>query len=385
MSQDHSTDTGVPAVEQAPSPAALDTDAPVEELNQAKPQEQAEAQAPSPAPQSGDQTPAAPPRGGFAAGLIGGVAGTAVILAGMAAAWPFVRDQLLGADGTRIALLERQSDDLSQRLAQVQGQLGNQSDGAGATLLNSLSQRLSSVEQRLSSAAEDPRLSSLSQKMDQTVADNARLRDEMEKLRNTIPPEGLILRLAERAESAEKAAREISSQHAQAQALLLVVGQLRDAVERGDPYDFELHAVRRIAPAEEAAQLDVLAPSAVSGLPRRAALLNSLPLLAPTILRAGIIDDGGSLWDRALARLASLVVVRRIDGNGTDPASILARAQAAARDGDLAKAAQELGALEGPYAEKAAPWIKDAQARIAADRALSMLSADAMAISAKLN
>ena len=378
MSQDHSAETAVHVQDQtagepssaAPSPAALDTDAPVEEAA---------------ASVVSDSKPAAKPIGGFMAGLLGGAAVTLVALATVTVAWPLVRDQLLGADGNRLSLLERQSDELSQKVALLQGQVSNQSEGAGATLSNSLNQRLTSLEQRLSSADEDPRLSSLSQKMDQTTADNAHLRDEMGQLRNSIPPEGLILRLAERAESAEKAARDISSQHAQAQALLLVVGQLRDAIDRGDPYDFELHAARRVAPPEEAPQLDALDVSATTGLPRRAALLNSLPLMVPAILRAGLVQENGSLWQRALNRLASLVVVRRIDGTGNDTASVLARAQSAVRDGDLNKAILELSTLSGASAEKAAPWIKDAQARVAVDRALSMLAADAMAISAKAN
>lgn len=371
MSQDQSSANSVQTEDQAPSPTALDTDAPPAE---------AVAAAPAEKPKSEPR-----PAGGFASGLLGGAVATAVVVGGIAAAWPFVRDQLLGADGTRIAQLERQSDELTQKVALLQGQVSNQTDGAGATISNGLNQRLTSVEQRLNSADEDPRLTSLSKKLDEVTADNARTHDDVEKLRNALPPEGLILRLAERAESAEKAAREISSQHAQAQALLLVVGQLRDAVDRGDPYEYELRAVRRVAPPEEEAQLDALERGSAAGLPRRASLLNSLPLLAPTILRAGILPENGSIWQRAVARLASLVTVRRIDGTGSDTASVLARAQAAARDGDLAKAVQELSALDGSAAEAAAPWLKDAQARLAVDKALSMLSADAMAISGKLN
>ncbi|HVI50368.1 MAG TPA: mitofilin family membrane protein [Candidatus Sulfotelmatobacter sp.] len=383
MSQNQSTEHAAHAKEDAdaPSPAALDTDAPAEDVS-------SEAHA-SQQDSNEDDAPARPRAaavgGAFVNGALGGAAITVVVAAGVVAAWPMIKGPLLGADGSRLAVLERQTDELSQKVALLQGQVSNQSDGAGATLATGTNQRLNAIEQRLNSADEDPRLSSLSQKMDQTAADNAKMREELTQLRNTIPPEGTILRLAERAESAEKAAREISSQHAQAQALLLAVGQLRDAVDRGDPYDFELRAVRRITPPEEAATLDILAATAASGLPRRAALLNTFPLLAPGILRASVLPAGDGLWQRALTKLASLVSIRRIDGTGKDTASILARTEAAIRDGDLAKAAQELSALEGEPAAKADPWIRDAQARIAADRALSALSADAMADAAKLN
>lgn len=351
MSQDHSEENTVHAEE--PSPSAPEI-VPVPDEGKAEPR----------------------PAGGFAAGLMGGGAAALVMAAVIATVWLLLRDQLPGADGARIARLEQESGALSQKMTQLQGQTAAPSDDGA--MIAGLNQRLSSVEQRLSGADEDPRLAALSKKMDG-------VHDDVEKLRNAIPPEGLILRLAERAESAEKAAREISSQHAQAQALLLVVGQLRDAVDRGDPYEYELHAVRRVAPPEEEVQLDALEGAASTGLPRRAALLNSLTLLAPTILRAGVIAENGSIWRRAAARLASLVTVRRIDGTGDDTASVLARAQTAARDDDLAKAVQELSALGGAPSEVAAPWIRDARARITVDKALSMLSADVMAISGKPN
>lgn len=327
---------------------------------------------------SGKTVEAKPVNAGFANGLLGGAAVSLLVVGGLVAGWPLIKDQVLGMDGSRLANLERQSDELSQKVALLQGSLPSQANGE-TSLAASFNQRLASVEQRLSNAADDPRLTSMSQKLDQSSADNAKLHDEMASLRNAIPPEGTILRLAERAESAEKAAREISSQHAQSQALLLVVGQLRDAIDRGDSYELELHAARRVAPPEETSALDSLSANAANGIPRRAALLNSFPVLVPSILRATIVPQGDALWQRALAKLAALVTIRRIDGQGNDTASVLARAEMAVRDGDLAKAAQELTALDGAPAETAAPWIKDALARTAADHALSELAATAIA------
>lgn len=386
MSQDQSREHATQASEEtsAQAPAKADTPTP--------PSSQDDETLSADAENQNDPTAVSGPKSGkpvfgsaFVHGLLGGAAISVIVAAGLTGAWPLLKDQILGSEGRRLANLERQTDDLSQKLALLQGEISNQTEGAGASAATGVNQRLNAIEQRLSAADEDPRLASLSQKMDQTAADNAKIHDEMTQLRNAIPPEGTILRLAERAESAEKAAREISSQHAQAQALLLAVGQLRDAVDRGDPYDFELRAVRRVAAPEESPILETLDSGAANGLPRRASLLNSFPLLAPAILRASLLPAEDGLWQRALAKLTSLVSVRRIDGTGTDTASVLSRAGAAIRDGDLAKAVQELSALEGQPAAKAAPWIQDAKARIAADRALSALSADVMAAAAKLD
>ncbi|HLN22915.1 MAG TPA: mitofilin family membrane protein, partial [Patescibacteria group bacterium] len=215
-------------------------------------------------------------------------------------------------------------------------------------------------------------------KTDQTAEDLTRLNGAIDGLRRAMPPEGTILRLAERAEQAEKAVRDVAAQQQSAQALLLVVGQLREAIDRGDPYDIELRAARRIAPAEEAPSLDALTASASTGVARRDALVADFPALASAIVRAEFAPDG-NFWQRALNKLTALVNIRRIDGTGADTAAIVARAEARVKDGDLAKAVQELSALQGAPAQVAAPWLKSAGARVAADRTLSQLAATAAA------
>jgi hypothetical protein len=53
------------------------------------------------------------------------------------------------------------------------------------------------------------------------------------------------------------------------------------------------------------------------------------------------------------------------------------------REGDLAKADAELSALQGRPLEAATPWMQAVTARIAADRALSELTASVAAQTAK--
>jgi len=335
--------------------------------DEAPPQIAAPAEPPKAAPK-----PSSPALRGFIGGLLGGIAVSALLAGGVAATWPTLHQTLLGGDEARQAALEQSLDEVNQRLAALDGQQAASHETA------SLAQRLTALEAQARTPSNDPRVAALAQKTDQTAEDLTRLNGAIDGLRRAMPPEGTILRLAERAEQAEKAVRDVAAQQQSAQALLLVVGQLREAIDRGDPYDIELRAARRIAPAEEAPSLDALTASASTGVARRDALVADFPALASAIVRAEFAPDG-NFWQRALNKLTALVNIRRIDGTGADTAAIVARAEARVKDGDLAKAVQELSALQGAPAQVAAPWLKSAGARVAADRTLSQLAATAAA------
>jgi uroporphyrinogen-III synthase len=126
-----------------------------------------------------------------------------------------------------------------------------------------------------------------------------------------------------------------------------------------------------------------LAPYAGSGIPTREKLTASFPGLADDALRATLLPPGDGFWRRVLARLSTIVSIRRIDGKGTDTAALLGRAEQDVRLGDLEAAIGELAGLSGPAAETTAQWQHDATARNTADRALSRLTALTAAESAK--
>lgn len=193
-----------------------------------------------------------------------------------------------------------------------------------------------------------------------------------------------VLRLAERLEQAEAAIRELQARRASAATLLLAVGQLREAVTAGRPFEAEWRAARVLAgeDGESLGLLDQLKDHAAVGIPTRSALLGRFDVLAPALIRAEILPEGEGWWRRTADRLLSLVTIRREDGAavGANAAAVVGRAQAAAGRGDLGGALTELGALGAGPAEAAAPWMAEARARQAADRALSQLAAQAVAL-----
>ncbi|HXP96649.1 MAG TPA: mitofilin family membrane protein [Telmatospirillum sp.] len=320
---------------------------------------------------------------GFFGGLVGGIAVSAVVGGGLVAAWPSLHDVLLGDETRRLSLLEHAIDDLNPRLVAVERDQNRSAGAADATgMAQNLAQKVSSLEAQAHAPLADPRIGALSDRTDRLSADMSRLTADIQALRGAIPPEGTILRLAERTEAAEKEVRGIAQQHASAQALLLVVGQLRDAVNRGDPYAFELQVVRRIANHDDMAQVDSLAVSAAEGVARRELLLGQFPAVAKSTVQADLLPPDDNLWQRALRKVMSLVDIRKVDGQGTSAVAVVARAETWIKDGDLTKAVQEIGTLTGRPAEAAAPWLKAARDRLAADKALSELSASTAAQSA---
>jgi hypothetical protein len=193
-----------------------------------------------------------------------------------------------------------------------------------------------------------------------------------------------VLRLAERLESLDLAVRELQAKRSSAAALLLAIGQLREAVANGRSFEAEWRTARVLAgeDGESLALLDQLKEFAAAGIATRAVLVSRFEALAPALIRAEILPEGEGWWRRTLDRLLSLVTIRREDGAamGANAAAIIGRAQALVTRGDLAAALVELERLGTGPAEAAAAWTAEVKARQGAEKALSQLTAQALAL-----
>ena len=167
------------------------------------------------------------------------------------------------------------------------------------------------------------------------------------------------------------------------QGLVLAAGQLAAAVGAGRAYADELARLNGFAEGdgEIADAAAALSSGAVAGVPTLAELRRRFAPLAGTIVRAAG-DAGADDWlSQAAGRLKGLVTVRRtgeVEGDETD--AIVARAEVRLADGDLAAAVKEVSALEGAAAAAAAEWRREAEARLAADAALTKLQTRAIAL-----
>jgi hypothetical protein len=152
---------------------------------------------------------------------------------------------------------------------------------------------------------------------------------------------------------------------------------LRSTVERGEPFAQELAAVK---PLVDGARLTPLEPFAATGVPRAAALARELSQLSgPMLSAAGTAPRDGGFIDRLQQNAERLVRIRPInEAPGDDPATVIARAEAKAAHGDLSGAIAELKPLPPAVQAPAQPWMKKAEAQIAALAASRALADNAV-------
>jgi uroporphyrinogen-III synthase len=186
--------------------------------------------------------------------------------------------------------------------------------------------------------------------------------------------------LHQQIETLLKQSRTDTEADARRAALVLAVGQLEAALMRPGPYGRELADIAALSQGDGAIAdaVAALKPRAATGIPTLAELTQRFEPASLAAARAAIVPKRPGLLGAILARLETLVVIRRIDGAGEDSAADLARASAYLKTGDLADAVAEVGKLEGAPAAAMAPWLADARARLAAEAALSALSSRAL-------
>ena len=142
------------------------------------------------------------------------------------------------------------------------------------------------------------------------------------------------------------------------------------------PFEAEIATLKNLA-GDDTAVAAAIAPlenMAAAGIPSRAAVLSRLSGNVDAIVATTRNPDDGDWIDRAVSGLRGFVKVRRVDGKGSGRDAILARAEAAAKRGDLAVATAEMEKLDGNAAETAKHWLQDARARLAAEAARAALN-----------
>jgi hypothetical protein len=189
--------------------------------------------------------------------------------------------------------------------------------------------------------------------------------------------------LARKVQTLEAAEAKAARVDPVAPALALAVGQLRDASLAGRPFARELDSVRELAKGrrELGEVAERLALFAAQGAPPAAALKARFDDVARAVMVAARAPESGAWTERALARLAGLVAIRRTDERareGTPDAAVRAAERALAA-GDVAAAVAALEALAGPPRTAAERWLADARARAAVDAAVAELHRRALA------
>ncbi len=400
----------------------------------AAPVETAAPAAPAEPPPSSPAVAAPAPRSGISAGgafFMGGLASVLVVGALGGVAWTtlpqwqpklaelFVPQEVAATANRAVqqaTALDGRIGQLEQTLGTLRGQLSQMEKtvpaAAGGTAVDPA--RVDAVTQRVAALETLPRfdpaqLAALRQTVDglagevatvrkdvaqfqglagELKKDNTTFKDEIKQAfgefrQNSVSP-AQVLKLSQRVDTAEAAVQQAQSRTQQAQALLIATGQLREAIYRGTAFDAELRALKLIAgsDSESAKTLQALEPLAEKGVATRGELASRFNELASAIIRAEVVPEQPGWWRQTVQSISSVVTVRRIDGEaaGDSVAAKVARAQAGLEKGDLGTAVRELSALDGVPAEVAGAWLAKAKARLAAEQALSNLTAHAVAV-----
>ena len=115
---------------------------------------------------------------------------------------------------------------------------------------------------------------------------------------------------------------------------------------------------------------------AATGVPTEASLKERFPAMVQSVLDAERRAKNDGLYARFVANIRKLVTIRRTgEISGDDTEAVLARMEERLKLDDLAAAVTEGKALKGAALEAAAPWLKDAEARVATRQMLRDLSA----------
>lgn len=286
-------------------------------------------------------------------------------------------DDLVKQHGGQLAALKTEIDSLSK----------GPSKGDSGEEIAALTERLNTMETRLAALAARP--------AGPTAADASATQEALDALRArsnermaTLERENVALRdivaALDRRVGAIEQKSDAGSATGRGNALVLAVGQLRDAAQGTAPFATALQTVETLAASEPAmaGPLAALKPHASAGVPDLIALRLHFNQIAGRIAHESFVPKGDGWIDRTVAQVSRLFTFRRTGldaASGTDENARVAQAELRLAAGDLDGAVSVVEGLQEPGLSYAGPWLKKARARLAVDAAVKTLFAEALA------
>lgn len=264
--------------------------------------------------------------------------------------------------------LAKTVDALSAQVAALNDAARNAPDSAASAdalneIATALRQRLGSVEERLDIVAQAANTAAAPEALESV---NAAVTASLDDFKNRLT-----------------ALESVRQQATAAMVAGLETARLAQAVSNGKAYAAELKALTQLKSQAGPAMPDIgdllsdIEPFAETGIPSGATLSAQLEDRAREILTAIDTPSGANWWERLLARIRNLVIVRKVGAGaqGTAPPDVLARAETAARAGDWDAVVAQIEGLPQSAKDGFGAWWDHAQARATAQRALADLSA----------
>lgn len=162
-----------------------------------------------------------------------------------------------------------------------------------------------------------------------------------------------------------------------AAAAALAAASLAEATQSSGPFETELAALERVLPLS--GEVRALRPYAETGVPSRAALAADFDAAAAkAAVAARDPGERAGFFARMGHALSAIVTIRRVGAGGAGPDAVLARAGDAVAQGDLEGALKVLRELPPKGVQAIAPWRSRALQRVAVDRQVASIRAQAL-------
>lgn len=280
--------------------------------------------------------------------------------------------QEMSLDATALAALSGQLDAINSRVSGldtrmtevVEERLGALREVLGT--LEELQSALQAVNQRVATVEGSP------------MAD-AGMADTVSQLQSRLGDlSGTLASVRQRVDEVAQAAAERRAADLRGQALSLATAQLRQQVNAGIAFAVPLQAVLSLLEEDSGAYqaLQPLEAHASEGIATREQLMARFPEIAAQAREAAELPPDADWFDQTVSAVTGLVSVSPVPGEGADADSVegrLARAAYRVSTGNLEAAVDALNGLEGEAAEAVSGWLDQAEARLAADAALTTL------------
>ena len=268
---------------------------------------------------------------------------------------------VLGADAGPIS---KRLEILEEKMAALSGGEGN--FGGLISRIRNLEDSVSGQEQIKSSVDE---LRSIVDNMSSQQELDAELNDELAEAQGD--EEGALGQTLEG----------VSGNDLKAAAMLIAFSQLRDSLNRSEPFEEDLVLLEKLAGDDNPelnAALERLAPHADGGVLSSEGLSEEFKTFAGDIVFSSLKGEDVSFKEKAKARIGNILQVEK-EGElvtGTETQATVSKAQKLLDEGNIQGAIAELQTLDGEAAKTAQPFIQEAQVSLLAEKAQQLLGED---------
>lgn len=308
----------------------------------------------------------------------------------------------------RIDGLQNQARNIQLTVDQIAEKAQNISSSVLAPDSGPLSQRLEMLEEQMAELSNGRTdfggLIERLRVLEDTIPGQEQLKNSVDELRNLVQSnsdatgdikQDLINQDLADAQNQEQGALSqtlegVSGNDLKAAAMLIAFSQLRDSLNREEPFENDLKLLEKLAGNDNPALLDALsrlAPHADGGVLTAKGLSGEFRGLAGDVVASSLKGEDISLKERATARIGNLLQVEK-DGellSGTQTQVSVAKAQKMLDEGNIQGAIAQLQTLDGDAAQTVQPFIEQAQISLLAERVQEMLGENILSqISGKL-